>query len=295
MSGRHLLLILAISLLWGLNFVAIAKAVEGLPPLFANAMRFGVVLLVLLPFLKRVEGQMPILFGIAFLMGVVHFGAVFLAMALAIDIAPIAIAAQTNVPFATLLAVLVLGERIGIWRTAGISLSFVGVSVMGLKPGAVDGQVSALALVLFSAFAYAVAAILMRRIRHATPMTVQAWTALAAVPGSLLLSLAIERGQLAALANAPWESLAGVAYAAVAASIIGHGGMYYLLQRYPVSTVTPYFLLAPVFAVLAAMLLLDERLEGADLLGGMLTLAGVLVITLRQKRREPLRLPTEEA
>jgi len=84
MSGRHLLLILAISLLWGLNFVAIAKAVEGLPPLFANAMRFGVVLLVLLPFLKRVEGQMPILFGIAFLMGVVHFGAVFLAMALAI-------------------------------------------------------------------------------------------------------------------------------------------------------------------------------------------------------------------
>jgi len=172
-------------------------------------------------------------------------------------------------------------------------LSFIGVIVMGLEPSGL-GQVDALALVLFSALAYAVAAILMRRIRGASPMTVQAWTALAAVPGSLLLSLGLEQGQLTALEAAPWTSLVGVVYTAVAASIIGHGGMYYLLQRYPVSTVTPFLLLAPLFAVLSAILILGERLEPQEIVGGLLTLAGVLVITLRQKRRRPLAQAAEE-
>jgi len=293
MSAPHLLLMLAINLLWGMNFVAVAIAVEHIPAIFTNALRFSLVLLLLLPYLRRVPGQMGFLLAIAFIMGVAHFGSIFLAVGIAEDIAPIAVAAQTNVPLATLLAVLVLGERIGVWRSGGVVLSFIGVIVMGLEPSGL-GQVDALALVLFSALAYAVAAILMRRIRGASPMTVQAWTALAAVPGSLLLSLGLEQGQLTALEAAPWTSLVGVVYTAVAASIIGHGGMYYLLQRYPVSTVTPFLLLAPLFAVLSAILILGERLEPQEIVGGLLTLAGVLVITLRQKRRRPLAQAAEE-
>ena len=293
MRAPHLFLVLAINLLWGLNFVAIAIAVEHLPAIFTNALRFFLVLLLLLPFLRRVPGQMGVLLAIAFIMGVAHFGSVFLAVGIAENIAPIAVAAQTNVPLATLLAVLVLGERIGVWRSAGILLSFAGVVVMGLEPGGFD-QLDALSLILFSALAYAVAAILMRRIRGASPMTVQAWTALAAVPGSLLLSLGLEEGQLAALSTAPWASFAGVIYAAIAASIVGHGGMYYLLQRYPVTTVTPYLLLAPVFAVLSAIFILGERLEPQEIVGGALILSGVLTITLRQKRRSPLAASAEE-
>jgi len=287
MSPLHLLLALGINFLWGFNFVAIATALESLPPLLSNALRFSLVLLLLLPFLTRVRGQMGILLAIAFIMGVMHFGMIFLAMAVAIDIAPVAIAAQTNVPFATLLAVLILGERIGFWRVGGIALSFIGVLIMGLEPKGLD-QINALALILFSALAYAVAAILMRRIRGASPMTVQAWTAATAVPGSLLLSAGLENGQIDALASAPWQAYGGIAYAALAASIVGHGGMYYLIQRYPVTVVAPYFLLAPLFAVISAVLILGERLGLQEIVGGALTLAGVFVITLRQKRRQPL-------
>jgi len=291
-SPVHLLFALAINFIWGFNFIAVAAAVDSLPPVLSNAMRFAIVLIALAPFLRRVRGQMGALLAIAFIMGVMHFAMMFTAMAVAIDIAPLAIAAQTNIPFATLLAVLILGERIGLWRTAGIAVAFIGVVVMGLEPKGF-GQINALALMLFAALAYGVAAILMRRLRGASPMTVQAWTAAAAVPGSLLLSAGLESGQIAALTNAPWQAYAGIAYAGIAASILGHGGMYYLIQRYPVSVVAPYFLLAPIFAVISAVLVLGERLELQELVGGALTLAGVLLITLRQRRRQPL--PPEEA
>ncbi len=287
MSLPHLLLVLIINMVWGLNFVAIAVAVEHFPPILANCLRFSVVLLLLAPFLKRVEGQMNILLSIAFIMGIVHFGTVFLAMAVAEDMAPIAIAAQTNVPFATLLAVIFLGERIGIWRTMGISLSFVGVVIIGFEPGGFS-QIDAIALVLFSALSYAVVAILMRRIRGARPMNVQAFIALAAVPGSILLSAGIETGQLEALTQAPTIAWIAIIYSGIGASIIGHGGMYVLFQRYPVTTVAPFMLLAPVFAVIAAILFLDESLTPYDIIGGTITLLGVLIITLRTRNRQPI-------
>ncbi len=291
MRAPHLLLAVTITLLWGLNFVAVAYIVRDFPPILANALRFGVVLVVLLPFLKRVPGQMGILLAIAFLMGVVHFGSMFLAMAIATDISPIAIVAQVTVPLSTLLAVLVLGERIGLWRIAGLALSFSGVLIFGLDPAGMS-QTNAVALIVFSALVYSIVAILMRRIRGAAPMTVQAWIAMAAVPGSLLLTLGLENGQMAALAAAPWQSYGLVVYSALAASIIGHGGVYYLYQRYPVSTVSPFLLLAPVWAVLAAVIVMGERLDWRDLLGGALTLAGVLIVTIRT--RDPRLIETAE-
>lgn len=287
MSLIHLLLVLAINMVWGLNFVAIAIAVEHFPPILANCLRFSVVLLLLAPFLRRVEGQMGILLSIALLLGVVHFGTVFLAMAVATDMAPIAIAAQTNVPFATLLAIIFLGERIGIWRIIGISLSFVGVVIIGFEPGGFN-QIDAIALTLFSALSYAVVAILMRRIKGAGPMNVQAFVALAAVPGSILLSAGTETGQIEALTQAPTIAWIAIIYSGIGASIIGHGGMYVLFQRYPVTTVAPFMLLAPVFAVVAALLLLGESLSLYDIIGGIITLLGVLIITLRARNRQPI-------
>ncbi|WP_281301284.1 MULTISPECIES: DMT family transporter [unclassified Iodidimonas] len=284
MSLGHILFVLLITLLWGVNFAAIAVAVDHFPPLLANAIRFAMVLTVLFPFLKPVRGQMKILLSLACILGIFHFGSVFLAMAVSVDLAPVAIIAQTNVPFAVILAVIFLNERIGIWRISGIALSFAGVVVLGFEPGGTT-TLTSIGLVLFSAFSYAVVAILMRRIKGAHPMTVQAWTALAAIPGSLFLSSLFEFGQAEALGTAPWQAYAAIAYSALGASILGHGGMNYLYQKYPVTLVSPFLLMAPVFAVLTAVLFLDEHLSISDLLGGAMTLLGVLIISLRARKK----------
>ncbi|GAB4574943.1 MAG: EamA family transporter [Rhodothalassiaceae bacterium] len=288
MRPFHLALMLLVNVVWGLNFAAIAYTVSALPPILANALRFLVVLLFLFPFLRRPVRQKGRLFAIAVLLGILHFGAVFLAMSRAIDMAPIAIVAQMSVPFSTLLAVLLLGERIGPWRVIGMAVAFSGVAILSFEPGAGEADLGAILLTLFSAFVFALVAILMRRLRDTHSMTVQVWVAAAAVPGSLMLSALFETGQGAALARAPVTAFLAVAYSGIFASIIGHGLTYWLLQRYEVSTVAPYMLLAPLFAVLSAVLLLGEHLDAGDLWGGAVTLGGVLLITIRNRKRQPL-------
>lgn len=284
MRPIHLALVILVTALWGVNFVAISYAVTGFPPIFANGLRFLIVLACLTPFLKREPGRMAALLTAAFTLGVVHFGLVFLGMARAGDLAPVIVAAQTNVPFATLLAVFFLGERIRLWRAAGIALSFVGVVLIGLAPDTF-AHLDALLIILASALAYGVVANLMRGLQGISAFTVQAWVALMAMPVSLALSGLVESGQATALVRAPWWAWGGVVYSALASSILGHGGMTYLLQRYPVTVVTPYILLMPVFALLAAILIEGERLGPMDWAGAATTLAGIAIITLRNRKR----------
>ena len=284
LAARDALWVIAVNIAWGLNFIAIKLAVDGLPPMLANALRFFFVLVVLWPFLRIRRGEIAALAPIAFLTGVVHFGLVFLAMALTRDLAPLAIAGQMGVPFSVLLAVVWLKERIGPWRILGLALSFLGVVVLSwdLRGFA---EVLPLLLVLGSSFVYAVVTILMRRAPTLRPLTVQAWVAVMAVPGALLFSVVFEGDPRAHLEAAPWSAWLAGLYSALAASVFGHASMNRLLQRYPVTVISPWLLIAPVVAVAATAIVFHEAIGWREFLGGGLTLGGVYLINRRLKRR----------
>lgn len=108
----------------------------------------------------------------------------------------------------------------------------------------------------------------------------QAWIALCATPALALLSLLFEHGQWDAVRTATGLELAAPIYSAIGASLIGHGIVYYLLGRYPVSVTTPLMLLSPVLAVVFGVLLWGDVLTWKLGLGGVLTLAGIAVITM---------------
>jgi len=74
--------------------------------------------------------------------------------------------------------------------------------------------------------------------------------------------------------------LATPVYSALGASLIGHGIVYHLLGRYPVSITTPLMLLTPVLAVAFGVLLWGDVLTWRLILGGAMTLAGIVVITV---------------
>jgi O-acetylserine/cysteine efflux transporter len=200
------------------------------------------------------------------------------------------------VPMSTLMAVLLLGEKIG-WRTAsGIAIAFAGVLVMGLDP-LVLSQLDVLILVLISAFFLAVGTILMRGVKGVGVLNFQAWNAALSLPPLMLMAWWLEQplATIAASTTTPmvW---AAVAYSAIAASIIGHGGFYWLIQRHEVNKVTPYLLLVPVLAVLLGILVWGDRPGPRLMIGGSLVLAGVLWITLRARwRRRPAKPPSAAA
>ncbi|MDT8449547.1 MAG: DMT family transporter [Wenzhouxiangellaceae bacterium] len=286
MPLNHRAALLAICLIWAGNFVAAAIAVDHLPALTFTVLRFALVLALLAPFLRRpVRGQWGNLLAACWCMGTLHFGLVFVALDRSTDVSSIAILMQVYVPFSTLLAVLVLGERIG-WRTAsGVAMAFGGVLVVGLDP-VVLAQLDVVALVLASAFFLALGTIFMRRVRGVGVFGFQAWNALLSLVPLTLLALLLEQ-PTTAIRALDWASpaLPAVAYSAIGATIIGHGTFYWLIQRHEVNTVTPYLLLVPILAVALGVLLRDDRPGPRLLVGGAMVIAGVLWVTLRARHR----------
>jgi O-acetylserine/cysteine efflux transporter len=127
----------------------------------------------------------------------------------------------------------------------------------------------------------------MKRLHGVGVMAMQAWLALVSAPVLLLVSLLIEENQLEAIREAPAIVWFALLFSSLGASLFGHGSMYYLIQRYDVSLLAPFNLLATVFAVVAAVVFLGEPLTWRLALGGSITLLGVFIIAKRQAVRAP--------
>ena len=286
MAPYDLLLALLANTAWAFNFIAGKAGVAHFTPLLFTALRFAILLLVTLPLLRWVPGQMSSVLQVSVILGVLHFSLIFTGLAASGDVSSVAIATQLYVPFSALLAAVFLKEAIGWRRLSGIAIAFAGVVVIGFDPS-VFQHLDALALITAASMAMAVATILMRQIKGVGVVTLQAWIALIATPCQVILSLLLERGQWAALQSATWLDFAAPAYSAIGASLVGHGIVYYLLGRYPVSVTAPFMLLTPVLAVGFGVTLWGDVLTWKLAVGGLLTLGGVGIITVGAPQTQP--------
>ena len=281
LGGRDLFLVSLICLAWAGNFLTSKLALQEFPPLLFTGLRLCLLALLLAAFLKRPpSGQWPRLIAVGLCNGVLHFGLSFWALSLSKTIASPAIVMQSYVPMATLLAWWLLGERFQ-WRTGtAIALSFLGVLILGFDPAVLHSP-AALVLMLFSALFLAIGTVLMRDLKGLDLFSQQGWTAVIGVLPLLAGSALIEPDMRIAIANASWVAWAGVAYAAVVASLLGHGLYYVLLQRHPVAQMTPYLLATPLLATLLGIVFLHDQVGSRLWLGGAMVLGGVLIIGLR--------------
>jgi O-acetylserine/cysteine efflux transporter len=60
-----------------------------------------------------------------------------------------------------------------------------------------------------------------------------------------------------------------------------------MIRRYPVTSVAPVTVLTPLFSVLFSVLLLGDVLDARMVVGGLLTLTGVTVILVRERKAAP--------
>ena len=282
MAPQHLLLMLLICTIWGFNFVAAKVGVGQMPPLLFVGLRFLVLALVLIPYLKLAPGRMRDVMMIAMFNGAIHFGLMFIGVALTAA-SVVAVVVQLNVPFATILSIVFLGEVVGWRRWLGIACTFLGVMVIGFDPHVFDSMTG----VLFAAAAAmsgAVAAIFMRRLTGVGVFQLQSWTAVITAPSLLLASLLFETGQIEAVASADLMIWGALLFTAFGASLIGHNGYYYLLQRYEVSLIAPLSLLSPILGVVFGIWILGEPLTSRIALGATIAFAGVAILAIRGKQ-----------
>jgi O-acetylserine/cysteine efflux transporter len=283
LAGRDLALLIGMNLIWGLNLIASKVGVGQFPPIFFTALRFGSLALFLVPMLKIHRGQMANLAAAAMLTGPAAFALLFAGIYLAEDAATVAVASQMSVPFSTLMSIWFLGETIRWRRTLGIVLAFAGIVIISFDPR-VFAYWEGLALVVCSSFVSSLGLVFLKRLKGIRPLELQSWVALAGGSVLLVLSLILEGEQVSAIRNATWEGWAALFFTTVMSSLVAHTAWYHLVGRYPVTSLSPLTLLSPLFGIFFGVTLLHDQLTARMLIGGAVTLIGVLIVVLREKR-----------
>lgn len=268
------------NVMWGLNLIAVKIGVDLVSPMTAAWLRQLMVLIICLPFLKIINGKMRELLGLGLLSGVLFYIVVNLSLSVSDNIAALAIAGQLGVPFALILAVLVLGERIARYRIAGVALSFLGVVLLVFDPAAVD-ETLGLALTALGSFIWALCSLLQRRLSGVPVLTIYAWVGLVGTTMLLPIALIAEPEAMANVRNLPLSTFGWVLFSALGSTVIGQGAMSYLLRRHPVSTVVPMTLLAPVISIVASAWWFGTKMTPIMIVGGLIVMAGVAIVSIR--------------
>lgn len=282
-AAKDLAFLIVINLIWGLNLIASKIGVGYFPPIFFTAMRFLAVIAFLIPIIKLHRGQMNNLIAATALTGPVAFAFLFVGLEKAEDASTVAIATQLGVPFSTLLSVWLLGETIRWKRRLGIALAFGGIVIIGFDPRVIDYW-EGLALVVVSCVFSSLGLIFVKRLREVRPLELQIWTAIIGAPVLLLVSFTIETGQIEAVREASWHGWAALSFTVLLSSLVAHTGWYYLISRYPVTSLSPVTLLSPLFGMFFGVTLLNDHLTPRMLIGAVITLIGVLIVVMREKR-----------
>lgn len=280
MPLKDSLLALLVAFFWGAQVTAVKIGGAELPPILMVAMRYAIMALFLLPFLKNVKRQdfVPMI-TIATITGTLHFGLLYCGIA-RVDASTSAIIYQLSVPFTLVLAFALLGEVLRVRVLVGILLAFGGVLVLLAKPSESESSIGML-LVALAALAFAIGSVLTKRLGPLNPVALSAWTAVISAPQLLLWSFIQEGEHWAGVYTASAQAWWAVVYTALTGGLLGFGLWFWLLGRNSVQQLSPYLLLVPLFAIFISQIVLAEMADLRLIIGGALTLLGVTLCQLR--------------
>ncbi|UAJ09800.1 DMT family transporter [Glacieibacterium megasporae] len=293
MRPRDFLLLVAVCLTWGLSNV-VSKIVVGqwhVPPLFFAALRFVMVAVVTLPWLRPVPRPFWRIVAVGLLMGAGNFALLFIGLQTATPSAS-AVVIQLGVPFTTLLSVVILGERIHWRRGLGISLTLAGVILVVWNPNGI-AMSTGLWFIVACAAAGSLGAILMKQMENVAPLRFQAWVALVSFAPLAVASALFEHGQVASAVAVGWPFVLTMLFSAYVVSLIAHTTYYGLIARYEANLLAPLTLMTPLATISFGVMLTGDRLDARMIAGTVLALTGVLIVALRRTPVTPMLIRTE--
>lgn len=284
MRPRDFLILVFVCTMWGYSNV-LSRIVVGewqVPALYFAAIRFAVVVVATLPWLWPMPRPRLRIVAIALLMGAGSFALLFLGLRTA-SASAAAIVVQIGVPFTTLLSIVMLGERIHIWRGIGITLTLAGVVLVVWNPDHGIELSGGLWFVVACAFAGSLGAVLMKQVPDVAPLRFQAWVGLISCIPLTIASALFETGQWERSVAIGWPFVGAVLFAALVVSVVAHTAYYGLIQRYEANLLAPLTLMTPLSAIAFGVALTGDRLDARMIAGAGLALFGVLVVALRAR------------
>jgi hypothetical protein len=282
MPLRHVVLALLVTVIWGVNFIAIRLSLNIYPPLLLVAIRFGLLAIPTVLFIPRPQVPWRWLIGYGAGFGILQFGFLYWGIAAGMPAGLASLVLQASAPFTVLLGALFFRERITLFRLLSIVIAIVGLSIVGWQRTE-QAAFFPFLLTLMGALGWAIGNISNRQAHTTEPFRFMLWmTVIPPIP-MFVLSLVFEgTGEITTalcLAVTPAGVLPTLAllFTVIVATFGASGIWTWLMSRYPAGIVAPFSLLVPVFGMPAAWLAFNEPILLGELVGAVLVVIGVLL------------------
>ena len=275
MPRRHLLLVTAVMIVWGFNFVPIHWGLESFPPLLFAALRFAIVAIPAVFFIKAPKIHWGYVVGVGFFLSALQFSLLFISMDLGLPAGLASVVVQLQPMFTIGLAVAFLGERPTKGQLIGSAIALGGIFV--IATGRADAvPLIAILLAVAASASWGAGNVIVRKAQAPDPIALLVWSSLVSFPALFGLSLIVEGAPEVHLTA---TGVAGLLYVAVLASGFGYGAWTWLLKKHEASKVAPFSLLVPVTGIGSAWLVLGEAPNAAEAAGAGIVLVGLAVLS----------------
>jgi drug/metabolite transporter (DMT)-like permease len=284
MRAADWLLLVFLSVLWGMTFFFIAIAVPEVPPFTLVLVRVGLAAAVLVPIVfllgyrlpTTLAGWHPFLVQ-SLLNNVVPFtlmvyGQQRIASALA------AVLNATTPLFTLVVARLFAGEALTANKLAGVLLGIAGVAIL-MGPEALNANASSvlgMACVLGSALFYGFSALWMRRLREIPPLVTSAGQLTCSTVMLLPMAAFADRFWLMPMPST--KALLALIGLAVLATALAYIVFFRISATAGPSNVMLVTLLIPITATLLGVLILGEAFTLSHAIGAVVIASGLIVI-----------------
>lgn len=282
--------------LWALCFPLITVGLTMAPPLTLAALRASVAGAALLLPAVLLRRPWPrgwrvwlTLAGVGISLTAMGFGGMFLAGG---QVSPGLATVLANVQplLAAVLAFFVLGERLGPRRRVGLLLGFAGILLVaapGFGPGAANSSPLGLAYIGLGAVGVATGNVLLKRLAGQVDLLMA--TGWQLVLGSIPLGVAARLWEAPQQVTWSLPLLLVLLALGLLGTALAFALWFSLLHRSELNRLNTFTFLTPVFGLIIAATFFDERLQGVEIVGMALILAGVTWIS-----RGPLTRPEPE-
>ena len=278
LAVRTLVAVTITVICWASAFPAIREGLKAFSPVHVAVLRYIVASIVLAGYALAI--RMPLLQwrdlpGVA-LSGVIGITLYNVLLNTGETTVPAAVASfliASSPIFVSLLAVVLLKEQPRRWAWIGTGISFAGVGVIASRGGL---RFDANALIVLAA---AICQALYFVIQKPYLKRYSAWqfTAYAIWCGTLALLL-FAPGLATEIQAAPAPSVLAVVYMGIFPGALAYVTWAYGLSTLPASRAASFLYLVPAFAIVIAWLWLGEVPSVLAIAGGLLVLAGVLIV-----------------
>lgn len=279
---RHrILVVITVTVLYALCFVAIKAGLELAPPLrfaglrvlIAGVVLLGVVVVRREPVIPP-RRNWPGVLSLAVIASAIVYGTMFLSPGrTGAGIA--AVLGNAQALFTVALAALFLGERLTSWKAMALTFGLIGVLLISYPAlaGPDAYGVSGAALALTASAGSAIGNVIVKRLGPLPSLlAVTAWSLTLGSLPLLGVSLVAENGE-----SIVWnlEFIGLVLFLALPGTALATVMWYWLIQRSDVGQLAMFLFLVPILGLALAAIIFGERIGGYEGAGVLAILAGV--------------------